>query len=182
MLLSRDDDLVPVPLVAFLPKAAKGVPVLLFTEGERKTLEKKIQGLLVEGRAVAVAEMRGFGETAKGGRSAFYGSKRADEEMAMLSFAIGENLVARRSEDVALAARRFADLAGVKRVALEAVGVAAIPAAHAYFLERAYFASFASEATPPAWRKVLSDPEIPFAFADTVHGALRFYDWVDLVR
>ena len=112
----------------------------------------------------------------------FYGAKRADEEMAMLSFAIGENLVARRSEDVALAARAFADLAGVKRVALEAVGAAAIPAAHAYFLERAYFASFASEATPSAWRKVLSDPEIPFAFADTVHGALRVYDWVDLVR
>ena len=158
------------------------MPLLLFTDGERKTLEKQVAAALAEGRAAAVAEMRGFGETAKGGRSAFYGAKRADEEMAMLSFAIGENLVARRSEDVALAAQRFADLAGVKRVALEAVGAAAIPAAHAYFLERAYFASFASEAAPPAWRKVLADPETPFAFADTVHGALRTYDWIDLAQ
>ena len=182
MLLSRDDDLVPVPLVAFLPKAAKGVPLLLFTEGERKTLEKKVKEALAEGRAVAVAEMRGFGETAKGGRSAFYGAKRADEEMAMLSFAIGENLVARRAEDAALAARAFAGLAGAKRVALAAVGAAAVPAAHAYFLERDSFASFASESAPPAWRKVLADPETPFAFADTVHGALRTYDWIDLAQ
>ena len=182
MLLSRDDDLVPVPLVAFLPKAAKDVPLLLFTEGERKTLEKQVKEALAEGRAVAVAEMRGFGETAKGGRSAFYGAKRADEEMAMLSFAIGENLVARRAEDAALAARAFAGLAGAKRVALAAVGAAAIPAAHAYFLERDSFASFASESAPPAWRKVLADPETPFAFADTVHGALRTYDWIDLAQ
>ena len=59
---------------------------------------------------------------------------------------------------------------------------AAIPAAHAYFLERASFASFASESAPPAWRKVLADPETPFAFADTVHGALRTYDWIDLAQ
>ena len=66
--------------------------------------------------------------------------------------------------------------------ALAAVGAAAIPAAHVYFLERDSFASFASESAPPAWRKVLADPETPFAFADTVHGALRTYDWIDLAQ
>ena len=33
-----------------------------------------------------------------------------------------------------------------------------------------------------AAEELLADPEIPFAFADTVHGALRVYDWTDLAR
>ncbi|MBR4654341.1 MAG: hypothetical protein IKO72_13355 [Kiritimatiellae bacterium] len=181
MLLSRDDDLVPVPLVAFLPAAAKGTPVILFTDGDRKSLEADVGRLLAEGRAVAVAEMRGFGETAKG-RKSFYGSSRADEEMAMLSFAIGENLVARRAEDAAIAARGFASLAGVEQVAVVASGATAIPAAHAFFLERALFASFEARKAPASWRKVLEDPNVPYAFADTVHGALRAYDWADLAK
>ena len=63
-----------------------------------------------------------------------------------------------------------------------AMAAAAIPAAHAYFLERGLFASFEMESAPVSWRKVLEDPEVPFAFADTVHGAMRVYDWVDLAR
>lgn len=182
MLLSRDDDLVPLPMVAFLPAAAKGVPVLLFTDGARKTLEGEVKRLLSEGRAVAVAEMRGFGETAKGGKSSFYGAVRADEEMAMLSFAIGENLVSRRAEDIALAARQFAAMAGVDKVALSATGAASIPAAHAYFLERRLFASFDMKSAPASWRNVVEDVDRQFAFADIVYGALRVYDWIDLVR
>ena len=181
VLLSRDDDLVPVPLVAFLPTVQKGTPALFVTDGMRKSLEGDVRRLVAEGRAVAVAEMRGFGETAKGGSKAFYGAKRPDEEMAMLSFAIGENLVARRAEDVAIAARHFAALLGGKaRVALEAHGAAAIPAAHAFALERELFASFASVKPPASWRQVLADPQIPYAFADVVHGALKIYDWVEL--
>ena len=182
VLLSRDDDLVPIPVVAFLPAAAKGAPVLLFTDGARKTLDAEAKRLIAEGRAVAVAEMRGFGETAKGGKSNFYGAARADEEMAMLSFAIGENLVARRAEDVAIAARYFAAMTGVDRVSLSASGAAVIPAAHAYFLERGVFSSFDMKSAPVSWRKVLEDPDVPFLFADTVYGAMRTYDWVELAR
>jgi len=182
MVLSRDDDLVPLPLEVFLPATAKGVPALLFTDGGRKTLEDDVKRLLSEGRAVAVAEMRGFGETAKGGKKSFYGSDRADEEMAMLSFAIGENLAARRSEDVAIVARHFASLAGAERVALFASGSAAIPAAHAFFLERRLFASLETKSEPVSWSKVVSDPDVRCAFADIVYGALRVYDWTDLAR
>ena len=182
VVLSRDDDLVPLPMVVFMPKDARGIPALLFTDGARTSLDTDVKRMLSEGRAVAVAEMRGFGETASGGKRSFYGSVRADEEMAMLSFAIGENLIARRAEDVVLAARHFAAIAGAEKVVLSARGAAAIPAAHAYFLERRLFASFEMAAAPASWRKVLEDPEIQYAFADTVHGALRTYDWTDLVR
>ena len=125
--------------------------------------------------------MRGFGETAKGNYS-FYGSKRPDEEMAVMAIAVGENLAARRAEDVALAARHFASMAGVDKVALFARGAAAIPAAHAYFLERGLFASFATKNAPPSWHDVVNKPELHFSFADTVYGALKIYDWTDLQK
>ena len=181
LVLSRTDDFTPIPMVAFLPKNAKGVPLLLFTDGKRTTLADEIRAALGEGRAVAVAEMRGFGETAKGNYS-FYGSKRPDEEMAVMAIAVGENLAARRAEDVALAARHFASMAGVDKVALFARGTAAIPAAHAYFLERGLFASFTTKNAPPSWHDVVNKPGLHFSFADTVYGALKVYDWTDLQK
>ena len=181
LLLSRDDDLVPIPLVAFLPANAKGTPALLFTDGQRATLDKDVRELLALGRPVAVAEMRGFGETAKCLKN-FYGARRADEEMANLSIAIGENFIARRAEDAAIAARHFASLAAAPSVALVATGAAAIPAAHAYALERGLFTSVEMKSPPPSWRSAIADPSINLVFADTVHGALAVYDWTDLVR
>ena len=181
LVLSRTDDFTPIPMVAFLPKNARGVPLLLFTDGKRTTLVDEIRAALGEGRAVAVAEMRGFGETAKGNHS-FYGSKRPDEEMAVMTIAVGENLAARRAEDAALAARHFASMTGVEKVVLFARGTAAIPAAHAYFLERGLFASFTTKNAPPSWRDVVNKPELHFSFADTVYGALKVYDWTDLQK
>ena len=179
LVLSRTDDLTPIPMVAFLPQNAKGVPLLLFTDGKRTALADDVRAALGEGRAVAVAEMRGFGETAKGSHS-FYGAKRPDEEMAVMAISVGENLAARRAEDAALAARHFASMAGVDKVALAARGAAAIPAAHAYFLERGLFASFTTKNAPPSWHAVVNKPELHFSFADTVYGALKVYDWTDL--
>ena len=181
LVLSRDDDLIPIPLVAFLPTKTTGEPTILFTDGTKESLANDVREILSQDRAVAVAEMRGFGETAKGSRS-FYGTKRADEEMALLAYSIGENLTARRAEDAALAARHFATLAGAKRVALVATGAAAIPAAHAFALERALFTSFRAKSPPPSWREAMADPDKPLPFADVIHGALPVYDWIDLTR
>lgn len=180
LVLSRTDDFTPIPMAAFLPKNAKGVPLLLFTDGKRATLAGEVRAALGEGRAVAVAEMRGFGETAKGCHS-FYGSKRPDEEMAVMAISVGENFAARRAEDAAIAARHFASMAGVRGVELRARGAAAIPAAHAFFLERGLFTAFSTKDAPPSWRDVVNRPELHFSFADTVFGALRIYDWSDLL-
>ncbi|MBP5320832.1 MAG: prolyl oligopeptidase family serine peptidase [Kiritimatiellae bacterium] len=181
LVLSRNDDLVPIPFYAFLPEKPKRIPLILFTDAGAKSLEAEVKEALAGGRPVAVAELRGFGATAKA-RHSFYGSKRPDEEMALLSMTIGENLVARRAEDAALAARHFSKLTGAGRVDVMAFGAAAIPAAHAYALERQLFGSFAMKREPPSWRTLIEDPTLPFAFADTVFGALQVYDWVDLVR
>ena len=98
----------------------------------------------------------------------------------MVLRAIGENLVARRAEDAALAARWFAALCGGDRPELYVEGRAAIPAAHAKFLEKEAFAGFAVEQPPASWRQLLADPTIESRFADLVNGALRVYDWTDL--
>ena len=94
--------------------------------------------------------------------------------------AIGENLVARRAEDAALAARWFAALCGGDVPELRAEGRAVIPAAHAKFLEKGAFAGYAAENPPASWRSLLADPTIDSRFADLVNGALRVYDWTDL--
>lgn len=181
LILLRDDDLTPIPLRMFLPDEAKGIPVLLLTDGMSADLAGDVASLLGGHRPVAVAELRGFGGTART-RYSFYGAKRADEELAMLANTIGENLVARRAEDAALAARYFSSQTADGRVALTAYGVAAIPAAHAWFLERNLFVSYSQKREPPSWRAVLLNPGMKFAFADSVYGALKVYDWSALAR
>lgn len=181
ILLVRNDDFTPIPLRVFLPDEAKGDPVLLLTDGMSADLACDVAALLAGRCPVAVAELRGFGGTART-RHSFYGAKRADEELAMLANTIGENLVARRAEDAALAARYFSSLNAGGRVALTAYGAAVIPAAHAWFLERPVFASFSQKREPPSWHAVLFDPRVKFAFADSVFGALKVYDWIGLAR
>lgn len=181
LVLLRDDDLVPIPFRAFIPADGKGDPVLLVSDGTSADLAGEVKSFLEQGRPVAVAEMRGFGGTAKT-RYSFYSAKRPDEQLAMLSNTIGENLVARRAEDVALAARHLSSLAGGGRVSLAARGAAAIPAAHAWFVERDLFASFSMKHEPSSWRSVVNNPDVRFTFADTVFGALRAYDWTDLAQ
>lgn len=177
--LCRDDDMTPLPVRAFLPADAKGTPVILFGDADVKSLVGKASALVAEGRAVCVAEMRAFGETSKG-LHPFYTAVSGDEETAMLMRAVGENLVARRAEDAALAARWFAALCGGRRPELRAEGRAVIPAAHARYLEPEAFDGFVAERAPASWRTLMSDPMVPTCFADLVNGALRTYDWTDL--
>lgn len=180
-ILSRNDDLTPIPFRAFIPARSQGEPVLIVSDRKAETLADEVTALAEAGRIVAVADLRGFGETAKG-RHPFYGAKRPDEELAVMAMTIGENLVARRSEDAALAALHLAILAGTESVALKAHGAAAIPAAHAFALERRLFSSFEMSKAPSSWHSVVEDSTIAFSFADSVYGALKVYDWIDLAK
>ena len=81
---------------------------------------------------------------------------------AAINCAIGENLVARRAEDVAVAARHFCKMTGSKQIALSVTGVAAIPAAHAFFLERSWFESFETKSAPLHGAKLSKIPKYRF--------------------
>ena len=80
--LSRDDDQVLIPVLVYRPaRPVAGAPVLLVSDRDSRTgLAGTIRRILAQGRVAAVAEVRGFGETARSKHS-FYGSPDADEEI-----------------------------------------------------------------------------------------------------
>ena len=100
----------------------------------------------------------------------------------MMCYLLGESLVGHRTEDLICAAAALSSLAGSGKVDLFCEGRASIPGAHAFFAEPGLFASIACERAPESWADVLADPQCHYRFANTVHGALRLYDWTDLAK
>jgi len=174
-----------IPTVAFLPKAVTGTPALLVTDTNRVTLAARVQALVKAGRPVMVAELRAFGETGRL-RAAkpwgFYGCRDEDEEVAMMCCWLGRTLVGDRVGDLLRAAREFAALVGGAKPEIVAEGRAAVPAAHAFYVERGRFAGLTLARAPISWTELLANPAEPYRFANVVHKALRLYDWTDLAK
>ena len=95
---------------------------------------------------------------------------------------LGASLVGDRAEDFIVAASAFAKAMGGGKISIEAAGRAVIPAAHAFFAEKDMFSSFAAARAPASWSRMIDDPLAPGRFANVVHGALRHYDWSDLIE
>ena len=167
----------PVPVAT----VGQGEPVVLVSDvPTRKSLAPLVARLVAEGRCVTVADIRGFGETAKG-QHVFYGIRDGDEEIAQLYSLVGRTLVGKRAEDV-LAAARYAGKDGTP-VRLVACGRAALPAAHAFYVGgRTVFSEIVLEEPPVAWCELFADDAKMCRFADVVHGAWSFYDWTDLIK
>lgn len=176
------DDLTALPVVLARPGEAKGLPPVLIVSdvASRAELKPTIDRFLAEGRSVAIADIRGFGENA-GVAKPFYNIKDGDEALAYCLYALGESLVSRRAEDIAVVARYVAKALGSKPV-LHAEGRAVVPAAHARFLERDLFAGFESARAPEAWADVVRNDDVIYRLSLIVNGALREYDWTDLLR
>ena len=146
--------------------------------GESMTsFAKTVDRYLAEGAPVTVATVRGFGEM-NHCRFRFYGAPNLDEESAVMLYLLGESLVARRAEDVLAVAAWMKSRFGAP-VVLDAHSRAAIPAAHAFALERGLFRSLKLTAAPKSWTEVVQGG-LAFPFADSVNGALRAYDWTEL--
>ena len=178
-------DMMRVPTVSFVPDGWSGTPVILVTDRARTNLVRRVRELLDESRPVMVAELRAFGETGenRSGHSwGFYGCPDGDEEIATMCVWLGASLVGDRAEDFIVAASAFAKAMGGGKIAIEAEGRAVIPAAHAFFAEKDMFSSFSAVRAPAGWGEMLENPLAPGRFANVVHGALRHYDWVDLVE
>ena len=167
------DDGTPVPVVT----VGAGEPVLLVGDAaKRADLAPHVKRLVAAGCRVTVADIRGFGETAAA-KHVFYGIKSPDEELAQLGCLVGVPLVGRRAEDIIAAAKHSG-----RPVRLIALGRAAIPAAHAFASARSLFSSIETINAPCAWAELFADDAKPTRFADVVHNAWRFYDWVDLLK
>lgn len=180
VVLSRADGTM-IPVVYARPASPSGLPPALVVSDapSRKFLADAMKAALAEGRAVAIADLRGFGETGRSRHDA-NGKRPGDEEIARCLMALGDSLVARRAEDLMLAAREVAKALGAPPL-LRAEGRAVIPAAHARFLEPQLFAGAETAREPPSWAALVADETRTGGFADLVRGALCVYDWTDLM-
>ena len=181
VILQRPDDMTMIPVVTLVQDGgAKGPPVVVVSDEKRRfALAPKLRSYLEKVRPVAVADLRGFGETATS-RHSFYRTSNADEEIAVLYYALGDSLVSRRAEDLLLVARHVSEaLGGVPDLLAE--GRAAIPAVHAHFLERDAFGGIEIYRAPLGWSALQEDDTASYPFANCIQGALHEYDWTDLL-
>ena len=104
------------------------------------------------------------------------------EQHAAILAEEGRSLVGERAETFLRKALVERKAHGGKPVPLLAEGVWCIPAAHAYAAEPTLFSSVEFKAPPPSWTEMVIDPDPTHdSFAVTVWGALKEYDWTDLV-
>lgn len=181
-LLLRTRDGLLLPLVILQPEKAVGAPVLVVGDQPRRTYASRLRRLVSSGRPTAVVDLRAYGESADYERQPLYWSNQGRErEVAALLAWLGENLVSRRTEDLLSAADYLKTLFGGP-VDLVAEGSAVIPAAHARFLAAELFGSFETARAPDGWTKQVRDRDLAINNADLVYGALKTYDWTDLIE
>lgn len=186
LLLAREGE-VPLPALRFRPEKPSG-RACLYVHGRGKHIDAAPGGpiarLVAEGVDVLAVDLRGFGETAMNGWRTkpveVAGDNGAEFYVAYL---LGQSLVGLRAEDILVAARAFAVLAGTKAEAIELIAVedAAIPALHAAAVAPAPFSAVRVHRAIDSWQRVL-DVAVPRRQLEaTVHGVLRAYDLPDLV-
>ena len=109
-----------------------------------------------------------------------YGTRR-ENEAAMLA-TLGRSVVGRDAENIIIKAAAQMKANGGKPVPLEAKGVDCITAAHAYAAEPQLFSEVRFSEQPPSWTELVTNPDpTRDSYAIAVWGALKDYDWPDLV-
>lgn len=170
-----------LPAVTLVPDkvSANTAPVLVVAAGGKSNAVTTVEAYLKAGHPVMTADITGVGEIGEC-RHRFYGAKNKDEETALLLYLLGRSLVGARAEDILVCAQAHAEAFGNQPVILDASGGLAIAASHAYAAEPALFAKLELRDKPLPWRDVIRT-SARFSFADSVQGALRFYDWPELL-
>lgn len=171
-----------VPLPALLFRPAKEVKRrVLYLHGTGKQADAQaggpIEKLVQEGALVLAVDVRGCGETGRGGAGS------AEFSDIFFTYLMGKSLVGRRVDDIAVATRYLAsqERAIQGKVEVVAVGPLAIPALHAVALDASSYARLTQRGAVRSWRDVVRDPKLPGQLANIVHGALLAYDLPDLV-
>jgi hypothetical protein len=107
--------------------------------------------------------------------------KLAENQSAILA-TLGRSRVGVKAEAILRAAAKRVAANGGKPVPLEAKGVDCIAAAHAYAAEPQLFSSVKFAVPPPSWTEMIVNPDpTRDSYAIAVWGALKDYDWPDLV-
>ena len=99
------------------------------------------------------------------------------KEVAAMDAWLGTSYVARKAEQMIAKAR----LSKYKEK-LVASGADCVAASHAYFLEPGLFTGLELSDKPPSWRAYIENDLLDgLSYETIVYGALKSYDWVDLV-
>ena len=107
--------------------------------------------------------------------------KRAENHAAILA-TLGRSRVGVKAEAILRASAKRVAANGGKPVPLEAKGANCIAAAHAYAAEPQLFSSVKFTDPPPSWTEMVTNPDpTRDSYAVAVWGALKDYDWTDLV-
>jgi hypothetical protein len=112
--------------------------------------------------------------------SGVFGTRR-ENEAAMLA-TLGRSVVGRDAENILIDAAARVKANGGKPVPLAAKGWHCVAAAHAYAAEPQLFSEVRFSAPPPSWTELVMNPDpTRDSYAVAVWGALKEYDWTDLV-
>ena len=110
-----------------------------------------------------------------------YGTRR-ENEAAMLA-TLGRSVVGRDAENFIIEAAAQVKANGGKPVPLVAKGWNCIAAAHAYAAEPQLFSEVRFSEPPPSWTEMVRNPDPAHdSYAIAVWGALKDYDWPDLIH
>ena len=105
----------------------------------------------------------------------------AENHTAILA-TLGRTRVGVKAEAILRDAAKRVAANGGKPVPLEAKGAACIAAAHAYAAEPQLFSEVRFSDPPPSWTEMVTNPDpTRDSYAIAVWGALKEYDWTDLV-
>lgn len=176
-LIIRPEEGITLPAVLIEPKGAEGAPVLyLHDQGNAMLAEDP--GL--RNRITLAVDLRGIGETrhdedVRGDLKAF----GANWRNIFRAYMLGKPYLAMRCEDILVSARWLAERAG-EPVELRAFGELGPPALHAAFLEPQLFEKTMLARSLQSWTDVIAVDLNRNQLINTVHGALKVYDLVDL--
>ena len=163
-------------------RAAGRRPVLLvFFAGWWGGAKEQARQLAEKGVPSLNAEIRNMGRF-YGCKFPWYSSTAVLDGVAMLEHMMGRNFVSLCAEDVAFFARELSRRYGGGPVDVIAKGPAAVSVAHAAAAYPELFAEVTTIAPPASWCARMADASADIPFAQVVRGALRHYDWTDLVK
>lgn len=171
-----------LPAVLFVPgrRAEGSAPALVVSNGGRTNSAETVSRLLDAGRPVMAIDYTASGEIGAA-KHVFYGATDApEEEVGMMLYWLGDSLVGRRATDILVAADCVKTMCGAAPE-LFADGAAVIPAAHAHAADSAAFSGLAATNRPESWAALVRGRSAKLRFFNCVNGALRDYDWPDLL-
>ena len=173
-----------LPAALVEPKVSSNAsPVLVAGSQGRLAMLSDVKSILATGAPALVLDVSGVGEIG-GMRFAHYEATDTPEEgVSIMLYLLGESMPGRRANELICAAQWLKARYG-RPVDLVAEGSVAVGAAHAFAAARSDFGKVRLEAPPPSWREFVEHEgkPLPYRYTWCVNGALREYDWTDLLK